>query len=63
VRAISLYCSPGKRTRWGFNKHAWPSRMRPYSHDLGNRVGGPGDYLFTERLAVDLLVGAQFLGL
>ena len=30
---------------------------------LGNQVGGPGDYLPTERLAVDFLVEAQFLGL
>jgi hypothetical protein len=29
--------------------------MRPYCQDLGNRVGGPGDYRHTERLADDSL--------
>jgi hypothetical protein len=40
-------------------KHAWTSRMRPYSHDR-KPGGGPGDYLPTERLAADSLAEHSF---
>jgi hypothetical protein len=51
--------SPGKRDR-----DRWKStRERAgcgLTAKLGNRVGGPGDYLPTERLAVDSLAGRSF---
>jgi len=51
--------SPGKREhdRW---KSTWERAGCGLTAKLGNQVGGPGDYLPTEWLAVDSLAGHSF---